>query len=108
MQRGFDAVDETHAVGMRAVIWGLDDFADCAARARYLACSVFDLHAGHNLRAGGQNEMKLGRQLISHVTPLISRERSRKGVWSSAFRRFLHRLPREGETPYCRMKANGI
>src|SRR5262249_18917168 len=76
MQRGFNAVDETHPVGMRAVIGGLDDFADCAARAQYLAGSVFDLNAGHDLRAGGQNETKLGRQLISHDTPWISRERS--------------------------------
>src|SRR5262249_23840635 len=99
MQRGFNAVDKTHTVGMRAVIGGLDDFAHCAARAQYLAGGVVDLYAGHHLRAGRQNEMKLGRQLISHDTPWILRERSWKGVWSSAFRRSLSRLPPDGGTP---------
>ena len=54
-QRGFDAVDETHAVGMRAVIGRFDDLADRAARRQHLAGGVSDLYTSHDLRAGGQN-----------------------------------------------------
>src|SRR5262249_543017 len=58
-QRGFDAVDEAHAVRMRAVVGRFDDLAHRAAGRQYPAGGVFDLHAGHDLRAGGQNEMAL-------------------------------------------------
>jgi hypothetical protein len=61
---------------MQAVIGRLDDFAHCAARAQRLAIRPLDLDTGHHLRAGGQNEMKLRRQLISHDKLWISKERN--------------------------------
>src|SRR5262249_52962893 len=86
MQRDFNAVDETHTVGMRAVIGRLDDFAHCAARAQYVAIRPFDLDTGHHLRAGGQNHMKLLRQLIGHDTLWISRERNMGNPLSGGLR----------------------
>lgn len=65
-QRGFNAARESHAIGMRSVIRRFDNLAHRAAGRQNLAVRPLDLHASHDLRAGWQNEMELGRQSISH------------------------------------------
>lgn len=61
LQRGFDAVDEAHAIRMRAVIRSFDHFADRAARAQHIAARRSDFDARHDLRADRQEEMNLGK-----------------------------------------------